>query len=126
MTELESHNALELEIMRATESVLEPYTDSVLTSDVIDQIKVSIVNEAKLAIVGITEAAQILGISPQRVRQLVNEEKMPAPAATLAYGETRSKELWLAQDIDEFAAQRQPLRDAQRQLTHRRSKYEPK
>lgn len=54
--------------------------------------------------VGTTEVAADLGISTQRVRQLV--DKMPTPAIDRSYGS-----FWLADQLDEFKAEHQKRRD---------------
>jgi predicted DNA-binding transcriptional regulator AlpA len=53
------------------------------------------------ALVGAYEVAQILGVSRQRVSQLMEAEGFPEPAATLGMGS-----VWLERDVEEWAEER--------------------
>ena len=55
---------------------------------------------AKLDIVGVSEVAQMLGVTRQRVHALARDDRkdFPKPSATLAAGR-----IWLRSDIEEWA-----------------------
>jgi predicted DNA-binding transcriptional regulator AlpA len=51
-------------------------------------------------LVGVTEIAQMLGVSPQRVIQLCQKPDFPEPTAVLANGR-----IWHRADVEEWAKQ---------------------
>lgn len=58
-----------------------------------------------LDLMGAAEIGRLLGVSRQRVQQLVNTDGFPPPVAVLDMGK-----VWLADDIRAWAAER-PRRD---------------
>ena len=56
---------------------------------------------AELDIVGVSEVAQMLGVSRQRIHALARDHRnnFPKPSATLAAGR-----IWLRKDIEQWAA----------------------
>ena len=116
-------NPMTNEITRAVHDTLQEYQGFFINDEAVFNITEAIVNEVDLTLVGLAKAAELMGISAQRVRQLVNKDKMPHPATVVETGQyTRS--FWLLKDIEKFVEERQPLRDQQRQLTQRQTKYE--
>lgn len=65
------------------------------------------INEPPIEIIGITEIAELLGVSKQRVFQLMERDDFPAPFAKLACGS-----IWRKGDLSTFAEgwQRKPGR----------------
>ncbi|HEX7165419.1 MAG TPA: hypothetical protein VF230_00430 [Acidimicrobiales bacterium] len=53
---------------------------------------------------GVTECASALGVTRQRVQQLLREEKLPAPSATIG-----GRPIWRADEFDAFAIVRREL-----------------
>lgn len=101
---------IEREVGRAIETVLQNYVGVKLDALNIEQIKDEIDEEAKLTLLGLRQAAEMLGLSPQRLRQLEVADKMPEPAATVETGQ-RITRIWLQADVLDFADQRQAIRD---------------
>jgi hypothetical protein len=69
------------------------------------------------ALVGVSEAARLLGVSKQRLAQITTRPDFPEPMVTLASGP-----VWLTSGIRGFERRwpRKPGRPAKRQLTGRR------
>lgn len=57
--------------------------------------------------VGVPEAGEMLGVSPQRIRQL----NMPPEAGRLSGGPTKPRRFWLRADMAEFRNERSERRD---------------
>lgn len=68
----------------------------------------------KLDLMGTAEIAELLGVTRQRVSQLVKRDDFPAPVATLIGGT-----IWLAKDVREWADDRDRRREAEAQARRR-------
>lgn len=63
-----------------------------------------IIDRMPITFYGVTECAKALGVSRQRVRQLMHEQKLPQPDAQLG-----GKPVWEASSFDHFASERSEL-----------------
>lgn len=59
---------------------------------------------APLDLISMVEAAEIIGVSRQRVGQLADRPTFPAPI-----GRTQAGRVWLRSDVQEFARRRNPV-----------------
>lgn len=62
-------------------------------------------SDAVPGLMGAAEIGRLLGVSRQRVQQLVNSDGFPPPVAVLDMGK-----VWRADDIRAWAAERGPAR----------------